>query len=67
MSHESTIFLLGILTALSPFLGLPYSWLMVIAPALGLLTAALAVAARARSLADAHAPRTIDEEERAHA
>lgn len=54
MSHESTIFLLGILIALTPFLGLPYSWLMVIVPVLSVLTALFAILARARRLADAH-------------
>jgi len=53
MSHESTLFLLGILAILAPFLGLPYSWLMVIVPALGLAIAALSVILRARSMQQA--------------
>jgi hypothetical protein len=61
MTNEGTIFLLGILIALSPFLGLPYAWLMVIIPVLGILAAAFALLARVRRLADAHAPASPDE------
>ncbi len=56
MSHESTIFLLAIIIALVPFLGLPYSWLMVIVPVLALLLAFFAGVARARRLGEVHAP-----------
>lgn len=64
MSHESTLFLLGILVMLSPFFGLPYSWLMVIMPFLGLAVAALSVILRARGLKNpAHeAARPVHEE-----
>lgn len=51
MSQESTILLLAILVMLSPFLGLPYSWLMVIVPLLGLAVAVLSVLLRMRQMA----------------
>ncbi len=37
MSKEGTLVTIGILTAVSPFLGLPYSWLAWILPVLGIL------------------------------
>ncbi len=52
MSHEGTLILLGILVVLTPFLGLPYSWLMVIIPLLGLLVLGFAILLRARGLAE---------------
>ncbi len=63
MSNEGTIFFLALFLALSPFLGLPYAWLMVIVPVLALLTAAFAILARARRLVDAHAPETSSRNE----
>lgn len=50
MSHESTLLLIGILVVLSPFLGLPYSWLMVIVPFLGVVVVALSIILRARNM-----------------
>ena len=50
MTTESTLILLGILTALAPFLGLPYAWLMWIVPLLGMLILAAAIVLRARRL-----------------
>lgn len=38
MSKEGTLVTVGILTALSPFIGLPYSWLAWILPVLGVIT-----------------------------
>ncbi|HVX90771.1 MAG TPA: hypothetical protein VHC20_04040 [Candidatus Paceibacterota bacterium] len=35
MSKETTLIIVGVLVVLSPFLGLPESWLSVILPALG--------------------------------
>lgn len=58
MSHEGTLTLLGILTVLAPFLGLPYSWLMVIIPILGLAIVALSVLLRARSMSEVPAEHT---------
>lgn len=55
MSHESTILLIGILITLSPFLGLPYSWLMVVVPILGIMTAVLSIIIRARSMREPQA------------
>lgn len=50
MSHEGTLTLLGILVLLTPFLGLPYSWLMVILPIFGLAVMALSILLRARGM-----------------
>ena len=36
MTRESLLILLGALLIISPFLGLPYTWLMVIVPVLAL-------------------------------
>jgi ABC-type xylose transport system permease subunit len=38
MSRSSTLITLGILIALSPFLGLPHAWLVIVLPVLGFLT-----------------------------
>lgn len=38
----------GLLTAVSPFVGLPYSWLMWLLPILGLISFALALTLRVR-------------------
>lgn len=51
MSHETTVLLLAIAVMLSPFLGLPYSWLMVIVPLLGIAIAILSVLMRMRQMA----------------
>ena len=61
MTTESTLILLGILTALVPFLGLPYAWLMWLVPLLGLFVAASAVVLRARRLSHEGAPARISE------
>lgn len=50
MSRESTLVLLGLLIALVPFIGLPYSWLMWILPVLGLIVLTLGVTLRAKRL-----------------
>jgi hypothetical protein len=47
MSRESILILLGILTILAPFSGLPLSWLEFILPAIGLAVAALGYSFRA--------------------
>lgn len=36
MSKKNIVTLLGVLVILSPFAGLPYSWLMVLLPLLGI-------------------------------
>jgi hypothetical protein len=61
MTTESTLILLGILTALVPFLGLPYAWLMWIVPLLGLSIAATGVMLRAKRLTSESGPRRIVE------
>jgi TRAP-type C4-dicarboxylate transport system permease small subunit len=43
MSRERILTLIGLLTALAPFLGFPYSWLMFILPVLGVLVALIAL------------------------
>lgn len=57
MTTESTLILLGILTALVPFLGLPYAWLLWIVPLLGLLIAGTGIMLRARRLTSEGVPR----------
>lgn len=49
MSRASLIVLFAALIAVSPFLGLPYSWLMVLEPVLGGLIAILAFTGRERT------------------
>ena len=46
MSREATLILVGILVAISPFSGLPRSWLAVILPFLGLVTIGIGYAMR---------------------
>lgn len=48
MSRVSTLILLGVLIALSPFLGLPLSILMWVLPILGLMVLLTGVSLRAR-------------------
>lgn len=36
MSKKNIVTLLGVLVILAPFIGLPYSWLMVLLPLLGI-------------------------------
>ncbi len=48
MSREGIIMTLGLLTAVSPFIGLPYSWLMWMLPVLGLVSFALALTLRVK-------------------
>lgn len=50
MSREGTLILLGVIVVLSPFLGLPYSWLMWILPILGLAVLAQGIVLRMRRL-----------------
>jgi len=61
MTTESTLILLGILTALVPFLGLPYAWLLWTVPLLGLFIAGTGVMLRARRLASEGASRRVVE------
>lgn len=64
MSRESTLLILGVVIILAPFLGLPYAWLMVIEPLLGLGVIALAILVRARRMTEEHPlppPPSIDE------
>lgn len=49
MSRESILILLGILTILAPFSGLPISWLESILPVIGLAVAALGFSMRRRA------------------
>ena len=46
MTRESVLILLSVLLALSPFLGLPYSWLMVLVPVLALCVLGIAIMLR---------------------
>lgn len=63
MSRESRLFVLGVLTLLAPYLGLPYAWLMVMLPILGILIIITALALRARRPKPLpHAPKMHEEE-----
>jgi hypothetical protein len=48
MPRESILILLGVFIALSPFVGLPYSWLMWFVLVLGLLVIAQGISLRAK-------------------
>jgi|CXWL01.1.fsa_nt_gi cytochrome c-type biogenesis protein CcmH/NrfF len=48
MSREGVVMVFGILTAVSPFLGLPYTWLMWMLPILGLVSFGLALSLRVK-------------------
>jgi cytochrome c-type biogenesis protein CcmH/NrfF len=48
MSREGVIMTFGLLTAVSPFIGLPYSWLMWLLPVLGLVSFGIALTLRVR-------------------
>ncbi len=48
MSRETLLIALGVLIILSPYLGFPYSWLMVLLPVLGLATLGIAITLRLR-------------------
>lgn len=46
MHRESILIVLGVLIFIAPYLGLPYSWLMVLLPAFGLLVLAVGLSIR---------------------
>lgn len=48
MSKEGTIMLCAVVVAVSPFVGLSYSWLMWLLPILGLVMFSLALSLRVR-------------------
>lgn len=48
MSRESLLIGIGLLVLLSPFLGLPYSWLMVLLPVLGAVVSGVAFTLKTR-------------------
>lgn len=54
MSRESLLILIGILTALYPFSGLPLTWSIVLLPLSGALTALIGFTLRQKRLAAAY-------------
>jgi hypothetical protein len=46
MSRESVLVLLGVIVALSPFLGIPTTWLAIILPLLGVAVAVIGASLR---------------------
>jgi TRAP-type C4-dicarboxylate transport system permease small subunit len=46
MKRESFLVVLGVVIAISPFVGLPLSWLMYILPILGLLIVVIGISLR---------------------
>lgn len=63
MNRKQTLLALGVLVVLSPFVGLPYAWLMWILPALGVLIVFAALSGRARVSAPEQAPAPAHETE----
>lgn len=61
MSKEGILITIGVLTALSPFSGLPLSWLSWILPILGIATIYIGYAAR-RSRAAQGLPMSVADE-----
>ena len=57
MSKEGTLVTVGILTAVAPFIGLPYSWLAWILPVLGIITVIVGYVIRKDMIADRDAIR----------
>ena len=51
MSRESTLILLGILVALTPFVGLPLLWRAILLPIFGALVVLIGITLRAHKLA----------------
>ncbi len=51
MSRESTLILLGILIALTPFVGLPLLWRAILLPIFGALVVLIGITLRAHKLA----------------
>jgi TRAP-type C4-dicarboxylate transport system permease small subunit len=63
MSRESTVILLGVLVAVSPFTGLPLSLLSWVLPILGALLVLIGITLRAlsaRTSTHAHEPEAIE-------
>lgn len=56
MPKRTIIVILGVLTALSPFLGLPYAGLMWLLPVLGIAIAVLAYPVRRQRYTEAPEP-----------
>lgn len=56
MSKEGVIAILGVLTAIAPFMGIPHSWLDFLYPVTGLVIMVLALILH-RARRDAHARR----------
>ncbi|HYE23359.1 MAG TPA: hypothetical protein VEA92_02840 [Candidatus Paceibacterota bacterium] len=52
MTRESLLIALGILLAITPFLGLPYSWIMVIIPVLSAGVVVIGVTLRKKRSAE---------------
>ena len=46
MTRESLLIILGLILALSPFLALPYTWLMVLVPILSLAVIVIGITLR---------------------
>ena len=52
MSFEATLILLGVLIAILPFVGIPYSWLMWFILLLGIAVAGVGTVLRAREVSE---------------
>ena len=67
MSRETTLIFLALLATLSPFVGLPYSWLMVIVPVLGLFILSIAIVLRIHRLRAPASVSTVSDENQTNA
>ncbi|HRH24401.1 MAG TPA: hypothetical protein PK109_02325 [Candidatus Paceibacterota bacterium] len=60
MARSSILILLGILVLLTPYLGLPYAWLMVLLPILGLCVLLIGITLRGKRRAPVIAPESYE-------
>ncbi len=65
MSKEGTLVTVGILVAISPFIGLPYSWLAWILPVLGGITVLVGYVIRKDIIAERSEPTRVSYEAQA--
>lgn len=62
MHRESILIVLGVITAVMPYLGLPYGWLMFALPVLGLLILIIGLSLRMKRRAREMPPVTTPNE-----
>ncbi len=60
MARSSILILLGALVVLTPYLGLPYSWLMALLPILGVCVILIGITLRSKRRAAVIAPESYE-------